>query len=463
MQSAPKLRLLTLASLLVAATVIPAIAAQGQAGQECPNFGSSSVTGEVTSPLANEISGITASKSQPGVFWIHNDSGNSSDLFAVDASGDLLMRVILNNVPNWDYEDIAMGPGPDGSSDYIYIADVGANQLGRDTVRIFRLEEPKVTGGTITIPEADVERFIFAYGNPNGPGTVNRNAEAMAVDPITGDVVVVEKALRTIDGTIAMSWVYRIRQHELVEGQTIVAEPVVAARMRYDGETTRASTAAEFSHDGKVLVVKNWNEVFAWPRNAKQSIFQAMAQNPETDCVSNAPGGEAITVGTDGNLYAIPEGNTPNISRVNATLPDPGLTCDGIMANVKGTGSSETLVGTSRRDIMHGRGGGDRIEGRGGPDVICGGAGGDELYGNGGGDRILGGSGADEVRGGPGLDSLFGNDGPDTLFGQNGGDEIRGNAGSDELRGGNGWDILNGGPGDDVCGVGGGTGTKTNC
>ena len=220
MQSLPKLRRLVLVALMVGATIIPTAAADGQAGgQQCPNLGSSSVVGEVTTPLASEISGITASKSQPGVFWIHNDSGNSSDLYAVNASGALLMRVILNNVPNWDYEDIAMGPGPDGSSDYIYIADVGANQLGRDTVRIFRLEEPKVTNGTITIPEAAVERFVFAYRNPTGPGTVNRNAEAMAVDPITGDVVVFEKALRTVDGIPASSWGYRNRQHELVEGE----------------------------------------------------------------------------------------------------------------------------------------------------------------------------------------------------------------------------------------------------
>jgi hypothetical protein len=465
MQTRSKLRTLALIALMLGATLVPAATAHGQAGgQQCPNLGSSSVSGEVTTPLASEISGITASKSQPGVFWIHNDSGNSSDLYAVNASGDLLLRVILNNVPNWDYEDIAMGPGPDGSTDYIYIADVGANQLGRDTVRIFRLEEPKVQGGTITIPEADVERFVFAYGNPTGPGTVNRNAEAMAVDPITGDVVVIEKALRTIDGIIAMSWVYRIRQHELVEGQTIIAEPVVAARMRYDGETTRASTAAEFSHDGKVLFVKNWNEVMAWPRNAGQTIFQALAQNRETDCVSNGPPGEAITVGAEASaLYSITEGNTPNITRVNVTLPDPGLTCDGVMANIKGTGAGETLAGTSRRDVIHGRGGSDVIEGRGGPDLICGGAGADVLYGNGGGDRMLGGSGADEVRGGPGLDSIFGNDGPDVVYGQNGGDVLRGNAGTDELRGGAGFDILNGGPGADVCGIGGGTGTKTNC
>jgi Ca2+-binding RTX toxin-like protein len=238
----------------------------------------------------------------------------------------------------------------------------------------------------------------------------------------------------------------------------------VAVRTRYDGETTRPTTAADFSHDGKVLFVKNWNEVMAWPRNANQSIFQALAQNRETDCVYNGPGSEAITVGADASaLYSITEGNTPNITRVNVTLPDPGLTCDGVMANIKGTGAGETLTGTARRDVMHGRGGSDTIQGRGGPDLICGGAGADTLYGNGAGDRLLGGSGADDVRGGPGADSLFGNDGPDLLYGQNGGDSLRGNAGTDELRGGSGFDTLNGGPGSDVCGVGGGTGTKTNC
>jgi hypothetical protein len=456
---------MVLVALMVGATVIPTSTAHGQAaGQQCPDLGGSSISGEVRSPLASEISGITASKSQPGVFWIHNDSGNSSDLFAVDADGDLLMRVILANIPNWDYEDIAIGPGPNGSTDYIYIADVGANKLGRDTVRIFRLEEPSVRGGTITIPEGDVERFVFAYRNPSGPGTVNRNAEAMAVDPVTGDVVVIEKALRTVDGIPASSWVYRIQQHELVEGRTIIAQPMVAARMRYDGETTRPTTAAEFSHDGKVLFVKNWNEVMAWPRNAKQSIFQAMKKHRQTDCVYKGPPGEAITVAANGNaLYSIPEGNTPNITRVAADLPHPGLTCNGVMANVKGTSGRDTLTGTFARDVIHGRGSDDVIEGRGGPDLICGGGGDDVIYGKRGGDRIFGGSGADEVRGGKGTDSVSGNAGHDVLYGQASGDVLLGNRGDDELRGGPGWDRLNGGLGNDVCALGDGTGTKINC
>jgi len=460
----PAILRLALVGVVVGAAFVPSPDALGQAGaQQCPVVGSSTISGQVTSPLLSETSGITASRTQPGVYWIHNDSGNSNHLYGIDASGDLLMQVGLADINNWDFEDIAIGPGPDATVDYIYVADIGANQRGRDAVRIYRLEEPKVTRGVLNLPLSEIDRFDFSYENPTGPGTWNRNAESFAVDPVTGDIVVIEKHTQTVNGVPNASWVYRIRQDELVTDTTIIAKPMVAARVRYNAGTV-ASTAADFSVDGKVLIVKNHNEIVAWARNANQSIFDAMSRNPESDCVFNGPGGEAITVAADGSaLYSIPEGNTPNVTRVAITLPDAGLTCMGVMANLKGTSGNDTLIGTGKRDVIHGRAGNDRIEGRGGPDLICGGGGADEIYGNADGDRMLGGSGADVIRGGPGADSVRGNDGADTLYGQDGPDGIRGGPGNDELRGGRGWDTLNGGPGDDVCGVGGGTGTKSDC
>ncbi len=450
-------------ALLAASAAVPASAAHGQAGgQDCPTVGAYTVTGEVTNPALTETSGIAASRRQPGIFWIHNDSGNSNDLYAINEDGDVLMQVGLADVDNFDFEDIAVGPGPDADADYIYIADVGNNLLVREVVYIYRIKEPTVTSGTLELPLSAIERFDFSHENPSG-GIWNRNGEALAVDPVLGDLVLIEKQLETVNGIPNSSWVYRIRQQDLVEGQVILAEPIVAIRGRYNSGTI-PPTAAEFSADGKVLVAKNHNEMFTWSRDADESIFDAMAEHRETDCLYQGSGGEAITVATDGSaFYSIPEGSNPEITRIETSLPNPGATCKGVMVNIKGTSGPDTLVGTSQRDVIHGRAGNDIIKARGGPDLICGGPGNDTIYGKDGGDRVYGGGGADDVRGGDGIDLLSGGTGQDRIYGQNGDDLLFGNSGVDELWGGSGFDTLNGGFGDDRCRLGAGGGTRTKC
>ncbi len=51
----------------------------------------------VTHPPLNEISGIARSRAYPGIWWVHNDSGDEPRLFAIDAGGGLVM-------PAWQRE-----------------------------------------------------------------------------------------------------------------------------------------------------------------------------------------------------------------------------------------------------------------------------------------------------------------------------------------------------------------------
>ena len=46
--------------------------------------------GEFTSPKITECSGLAVSRKNPGVLWVHNDSGDSARLFAVKEDGTLL-------------------------------------------------------------------------------------------------------------------------------------------------------------------------------------------------------------------------------------------------------------------------------------------------------------------------------------------------------------------------------------
>jgi hypothetical protein len=134
-------------------------------------------------PLPEEIeesSGVVASTEWPGVLWTHNDSGNDPVLYAVYASGQMVGRSRVRGAENRDWEDIGIGPCPDGSC--LYIGDIGDNNRERTEIAVYRVPEPEPGS-----PSAPAERFPMRY--PDGP----HDAEAMFVLP-SGDLFVITKA-----------------------------------------------------------------------------------------------------------------------------------------------------------------------------------------------------------------------------------------------------------------------------
>ena len=83
-----------------------------------------------------EASGVVKSRRHPGIFWVHNDSGNPPALFAVRRDGTILREFRLA-VPNVDWEDIAAD-----DRGYLYVGDIG-NNGGLLPIRvIYRFDEP---------------------------------------------------------------------------------------------------------------------------------------------------------------------------------------------------------------------------------------------------------------------------------------------------------------------------------
>ena len=83
-----------------------------------------------------EASGIVKSRRHPGIFWVHNDSGNAPLLFAIRSDGRVVRQFRLE-IPNIDWEDIAID-----DRGHLYIGDIG-NNLGALPMRaIYRIDEP---------------------------------------------------------------------------------------------------------------------------------------------------------------------------------------------------------------------------------------------------------------------------------------------------------------------------------
>lgn len=112
---------------------------------------------KVSNAAIGEMSGLVKSRRFPGVYWVHNDSGDRPRLFAIDRQGNVIITDYLRNLyygenkepgkelwpglailsaANVDWEDIAV------DDDFLYIADLGNNDNARRDMGVYVLYEP---------------------------------------------------------------------------------------------------------------------------------------------------------------------------------------------------------------------------------------------------------------------------------------------------------------------------------
>ena len=162
---------------LVAAAVVASCNLQSSAS----TFGPGVSQGTVTAPAIVEASGLVASPDNANVLWTENDSGNPNTIFAIDTSGRLLGTYYLDGAVNTDWEDIAVGPGPEPGINYVYVADSATGSSSK----VFRIPEPTVYASQqatspVTQHLTGFQSQVFTWPAPN--------SEAMFVDRQNGDI-----------------------------------------------------------------------------------------------------------------------------------------------------------------------------------------------------------------------------------------------------------------------------------
>ena len=100
--------------------------------------------GHIENPNITEASGIVESIQNQHVFWVHNDRNNQNRIFSFNTTGKNLGEFYLYGVENRDWEDIAIGPGPEEGIEYLYIGEFGDNNSEHEFKYIYRIKEPIV-------------------------------------------------------------------------------------------------------------------------------------------------------------------------------------------------------------------------------------------------------------------------------------------------------------------------------
>ena len=251
---------------------------------EGPQFLPPQQVGTVQQSAINEASGLAASILNSSVLWTHNDSGDTARSFAMDTQGNHLGIYNMTGAGAWDWEDIAVGPGPAAGVSYLYLGDTGDNSAVRGSINIYRVPEPTVSIGQtpVNINISGVDTIRLTY--PDGA----RDAETLMVDPLTNDLYVVSKRE-------SKSRVYRAVYPQSTTQTTV---------MEYLGELQwGGATGGDISPDGSEIIIRGYSNASLWSRPDGGTIWDALASAPYTIPLAAEPQGEAICFDADSQGY----------------------------------------------------------------------------------------------------------------------------------------------------------------
>jgi len=248
-------------------------------------FSWGSVVATLNCPALHEASGLAASRQNPGYLWSHNDSGDKARLFLIDTLGNCRAQVTLQGVTNRDWEDIAIGPGPETDVVYLYVADIGDNLAVFPVKYIYRIKEPKLPIGVSPIDTTLTEIDTIAFELPDGV----KDAETLLCEPTTGDLYVFSKREKNIT-------MYRLKfpQNDRTKTQ---AEKI--QRLPYT-----QLTAGDISPNGEEVILKNYQEIYYWRKESPQQTLEDLLKKPAIKLpYKQEPQGESVTFSLSGSGY----------------------------------------------------------------------------------------------------------------------------------------------------------------
>ena len=253
-----------------------------------------------------EASGVAASRKAPGQLWLHNDSGQPA-LFAVMADGTARGRVRVYGAGVRDWEDIDVGPCPQGSC--MYIGDIGDNNAKRRDVVIYRVAEPDPGAGT----SAPSESMRLTY--PDGP----TDAEAFFVLP-NSNLFIITKGER------GAAVLYRVPEfRDGTTAQLVRVATVVDAEGSSNAAVARANriTSATASRDGRWVALRTLHAVMFYAADEFTAGNIREVLRFDVSALREIQG-EGVAFGEDGTVWLSSEGGGSGrqgtIARLDCTL-----------------------------------------------------------------------------------------------------------------------------------------------
>jgi len=251
----------------------------------CGLFNTAPTTGTMVRQDYTELSGIAESRLNPGVLYVFEDGSKSSSIYLTNKLGADLGKIVLDGASPRDWEDMAVGPGPDATKTYVYMADIGDNNAAYSSVTIYRFIEPNLSAATAgsIIHVTAFDKIQASYSR--GPV----NAETMMIDPLTRDIIIATKET-------GKSYIYRILYPQSTTTTTAIKP---SAMLGFD-----LLTSGDISPDGKEVLLRNKSQIWYWKRADGEDIITTLLRKPQdAPYAANEHQGEGVGFAADGGGY----------------------------------------------------------------------------------------------------------------------------------------------------------------
>lgn len=282
--------------------------------ERCSAYAQPQQLGSVQVAELDGLSGLAASRAQPGILFAHNDHDRPV-VYALDLQGRLHARISLQGATASDIEDIALGPC--GTERCVYLADIGDNAAQRSEYALLRFSEPQVPdapGSTALSPSFERYRFTYEDGS--------HNAESLLVAP-DGTLYIISKLAPGSGGAVKAtgpSSVYKLDPASLRTTQVARATKLTTLGFPKNGEAALSAAAAHPCN--KAVLIRTYDRVYELlaPDGSSDfdSVFSAM---PKVVAMPDEPQSEGIDYQGDGRGFITSgEGANAPIFRTDCAL-----------------------------------------------------------------------------------------------------------------------------------------------
>ncbi len=225
--------------------------------------------------LVDEASGLADSRTITGYLWTHENAGRPAELFLISHNGKDVRRYPVPGTSNNDWEDIAVGGGPEKGVSYLYVGDIGSNDIKANysSHTIYRM--PELGNLDSNFMPDKIARITYRY--PEG----QPDAETLLHDPVTNDLFIVTKELDKAN-------LYRLPFPQSTDG-------VITAELVGKIPALLLATGGDISSDGQEILIRTYTHIYYWRRKAGESIGQTLlraANKPVPYAIE--PQGEAV-------------------------------------------------------------------------------------------------------------------------------------------------------------------------
>lgn len=228
-----------------------------------------SVSCTVRDGRIDEASGISRSTYHRGLFFMHNDSGDSARFFAVGQKCRTKAMFRVRNTSAADWEDMAAG-----RHHKLWFGDIGDNKTHRSHITLVRVREPR------KMHSRTVHGTSFQLKYADGP----HNAEALMVQPRSGRIYIVTKAK-------SGAGIYRAPKH-LSKDRINVLKRVASVPFLVTG--------ADFQPNGRHFVIRTYSDAYLYSRIRGHGHRIDLPSQRQGEAIMYTRGGHALRVASEG-------------------------------------------------------------------------------------------------------------------------------------------------------------------